>query len=142
MDLIGAMIAGLMGTVAMSFVIYIGPLVGMPRMDLIGLLGSVFSGNRAAARILGILLHLATGVLSGIIYGVLWSLDLFSPTWVSGLLLGLGHWVVASLMMPRILMMHPRNPTLERSMVWVFGFLLAHLVFGIVTALTYAQISS
>jgi hypothetical protein len=138
MDLVGAMIAGLVGTVAMSLLVYIGPLVGIPKMDFINFLGSVFSGNKTAASILGVLLHLAIGAVSGIVYGFLWSLDVFSPTWATGLLFGLGHWVVVSLMMPRILMMHPRNPTLERSMVWVFGFLLAHLVFGITTALAYA----
>jgi uncharacterized membrane protein len=142
MDLVGAMIAGLAGTVAMSLLIYIGPFAGMPRMDLIDLLGSMFSGNRTAAFVLGILLHLAIGALSGIVYGTLWSLGIIPPTWATGLLFGLGHWVVVSLMIPRILMMHPRNPTLERSMVWVFGFLLAHLVFGIVTALVYAPFVS
>lgn len=142
MDLMGAMIAGLAGTVTMSLVIYLGPVVGIPKIDLIDLLGSVFSGNKTAARILGTVLHLAIGAVSGIIYAFLWSLGVFSPTWATGLFFGLGHWVMVSLMMPRILMMHPRSPTMERSLVWVIGLLLAHLVFGIATALTYAPFVS
>jgi len=139
MNLFGAMIAGLAGTIAMTSLIFIGP---MPGRDIIDLLGSTFSGDKALARILGIGLHLLLGILSGIMYAMLWSLGVFSPTWLSGLLFGLGHGVVVSLMMPHILMMHPRNPTLERSLLWVVGLLLVHLVFGVTTALSYAPFAS
>jgi hypothetical protein len=54
----------------------------------------------------------------------------------------LGHGVVVSILMPRVLMMHPRNPTMERSLIWVIGLLLAHLVYGVTTALTHGSFLS
>ena len=138
MDLIGAIIAGLSGAAAMALFLYIGPLVGMPRIDLIHLSGSIFSGVEKTASVLGTVLHLMMGTVFGILYGFLWSLGIVTPSWRSGLLLGLVHGILAGSMMPSVLMKHPRNPTLERSTVWVAAFYLAHLVFGIVTALVYA----
>jgi hypothetical protein len=140
MDLLGAMIAGLVGTAAMTLMIYVGPLLEMPKMDLIELLGSTFSGNKTLATILGTVLHLILGAIFGIIYGLVWSFGVFSPNWFTGLLFGLVHGVAASSVIPRWLQAHPRPPGMERSMLWVIIFWLVHAVFGLATALTYAAV--
>ncbi len=78
MNVIGAIVAGLVGTVAMSMVIAMAPSMGMPKMDIVGMLGSMFSkeGNTA----LGWVLHLMMGIVFAIIYAAVWAAGIGSAT--------------------------------------------------------------
>lgn len=66
MDTVGAIVAGLAGTAVMTALIYVAPLMGMPRMDIIGFLGAMVTSNRDRATILGVLFLTACG---GIVAG-------------------------------------------------------------------------
>src|SRR3970040_1743297 len=130
MNIIGSIIAGLLGTLVMTLLMYMAPLMGMPKMDIIGMLGTMFTGSEGTARMLGTLAHFMMGVIFAIIYALLWSVGIGSPTWFWGFVFGAVHGVVAIVMMPVMTKMHPRPPQMESSPLMVVGLLMGHLVFG------------
>lgn len=140
MNIFGSIVAGLLGTLVMTLLMYMAPRMGMPKMDIIGMLGTMFTASEGIARILGTLAHFMMGVIFAIIYALLWSLGIGSPTWLWGLIFGAVHGVVAAVMMPVMTKMHPRPPQMESGPMLVVGLLMGHLVFGLVVALTYAAI--
>ncbi len=147
MNIIGAIVAGLVGTVAMSMVIAMAPSMGMPKMDIVGMLGSMFSkeGNTA----LGWVLHLMMGIVFAIIYAAVWAAGIGSATWVGGLIFGAVHWLIVGLMMGGVPMMHVgiragtvKAPGLymmrDGGMLAFAGGLIGHVVYGLVVALVYS----
>jgi len=51
MNVLAAIIAGLVGTVVLTMFMSMAPKMGMPKMDMVGMLGSMFGvpGNRGLA---------------------------------------------------------------------------------------------
>jgi hypothetical protein len=66
-----AIIAGSTGRMAMLLLIYAGPLIGLPRIDVVSLLGSIAAPNKQDAVTLGGAIHFAMGVFFALLYGVL-----------------------------------------------------------------------
>ena len=96
-----AILGGLIGTVVMTLMMmYLAPMMGLPKMDIIGMLGSMFTSNKGTATILGLVTHFMMGGIFAIIYALLWSLGIGSPTWLWGLIYGVVHGVVAIVTMP------------------------------------------
>ncbi len=138
MNAFGSVIAGLLGTLVMTLLMYLAPKMGLPKMDIIGLLGTMFTARAGAFRVIGTLAHLMMGVIFAIVYALLWTFGLGNPTWLWGLIFGAVHGVMAMGMMPLMVKMHPRPPQMESGPMMVVGLLMGHLVFGLVVALTYA----
>ena len=146
MNIPGAVIAGLVGTVVFSMVLVMGPRMGMPRMDLMGMLGSMFGGEN---RLLGWALHFMMGVVFGLVYAFLWSKGILAPTLIGGLVFGTVHWLVVGMIMGMIPLMHVGIQqgkvmapglwmTNNGGMLAFFGGLVGHLAFGAVVALVYS----
>lgn len=146
MNVIGAIVAGLAGTVVMSMLMAMAPAMGMPKMDIVGMLGSMFSkdGNPT----LGWMMHLMMGIVFGIVYALLWSQGVGSATLVGGLIFGVVHWLIVGLMMGGVPMMHAgvKAGTMQAPGVYMMknggmmafvGGLMGHLLFGVVVALVY-----
>ncbi len=138
MNILGSIVAGLLGTLVMTVLMYMAPRMGMPKMDIIGMLGTMFTASEGSARVLGTLAHFMMGVIFAIIYALLWSFGIGSPTWLWGLIFGAVHGVVAIVMMPMMTKMHPRPPQMDSGALMMVGLLMGHLVFGLVVALTYS----
>ena len=138
MNIVGAIVAGLAGTAAMTVLMYLAPMMGLPKMDIIGMLGSMFTSNKGTATILGLVAHFLMGGIFAIIYALLWSLGIGSPTWLWGLIFGAVHGVVAIVTMPLMARMHPRPPEMDGGMLTMLGQLMGHMVYGLVVALVYA----
>ncbi len=62
-----ALLAGFLGTVAMTILMYGWPLVGLPSMDVMAALGGVFPYN-ISPYVMGSLVHVGTGVSLALIY--------------------------------------------------------------------------
>jgi hypothetical protein len=137
MDFASAVWAGLIGTAVMTALIYMGPMMGMPKMDMIGMLGKMFTGNPSVAYPLGTVIHFMMGVLFAILYAWLWSLGLGTSSWAWGILYGLIHGAVAAMVMPMMIRMHPRPPEMKMGGMSVVGILMGHAVFGLIVALLY-----
>ena len=141
MNILNAILSGLAGTLIMTVMMYLAPAMGMPKMDIIGMLGTMFTPNQSVARIFGIVAHFMMGAVFAIIYVLLWSLGIGSPSWLWGVIFGAAHGVVAMLTMPMMMKMHPRPPEMDSGATMMAGLLVGHIVFGLVVALTYSALA-
>lgn len=148
MDIVSAVISGLVGTVAISAVMAMAPLMGMPKMDIVGMLSTMFGKPN---KVLGWMMHFMMGVVFALIYAFLWSIGIGSAGWLSGLIFGAVHWLVVGLMMAMIPVMHVgiKNGDVEAPGLWMtnqggflafIGGLMGHMIFGLVAALVYVII--
>jgi hypothetical protein len=145
MNVFGAIIAGLVGTVAISMVMAMAPRMGMPKMDIVGLLSTMFGKPN---RMLGWMMHFMMGIIFALIYTFLWSLGVGSATWLNGLVFGAVHWLVVGMVMGMIPMVHAgiKSGAVKAPGLWMtnnggmmafVGGLIGHLAFGLVVALVY-----
>ena len=130
-----ALIAGLIGTAVMTAVMYIAPYMGFPEMDIINLLGTMFTTNATLAFVLGLVIHFMMGALFGLLYAFLWT-KVGKPDFLWGLIFGAVHGVIATVMMPVISAIHPRADVAV-TLLMAVGLIMGHIIFGIVVALTY-----
>ena len=148
MNLLSAVISGILGTLAISMVMAVAPKMGMPKMDIVDMLSTMFGKPN---RVLGWMMHLMMGVVFALVYVFLWSIGIGSAGWLSGLIFGAGHWMIVGLMMGLIPIMHVgiKNGDVEAPGLWMtkqggmlsfVGGLMGHMVFGLVVALVYAII--
>jgi hypothetical protein len=146
MNILGAIAAGLVGTIVITMVMAMAPKMGMPKMDMVGMLGSMFSSE--SNRTLGMAIHLMMGVVFAIVYALLWNLGVGTVGLLWGAIFGAGHWLVAGAMMGGMPMMHagikagaieaPGIFMLNRGGMMAFmGGLIGHIIFGLVVALVY-----
>ena len=147
MNVLGAVIAGLVGTVVITGVMAMAPKMGMPKMDMVGMLGSMFGAP--GSRGLGLVIHLMMGVVFALGYAFLWSRGVGSVSVGSGALFGVGHWLVVGLLMAGMPMMHAgiragavpapgAYMTKNGGAKGFLGGLVGHILFGVVVALVYA----
>ncbi len=145
MNIIGAIVAGVVGTVVISMIMAMAPMMGMPKMAIWEMLGSMFNkdGNNA----LGWVIHFMMGVIFAIIYAALWTAGIGSATPVSGLIFGAAHFLIAGLMMGGMPVMHagikagtvqaPGVLMLNVGVMGLIGGLIGHAVYGLAVALVY-----
>ena len=133
-----AIIAGSTGRMAMILLIYGGPLIGLPRWDVVSMLGSLAAPNKQEAVTLGGAIHFTVGIAFAIIYTALWSIGIGSATWWWGLIFGAVHGLLVILLLLVFLRMFSQLSDLinePRVMTTIF---LNHLVFGLVVAVVYS----
>jgi uncharacterized membrane protein YagU involved in acid resistance len=139
MNIVAAIVAGLVSTLAMTILMMLAPKMGMPKMDIVETIGTMFTSNAAAARPIGLVIHFMMGAVFAIIYAALWMAGIGSVSIVWGVVFGIIHAIlVAGIGMPMMLRMHPRPPKTEGSApMRAMGMVLGHVVFGIVVVLVY-----
>jgi len=146
MNVIGAIIAGLVGTGIFTIVMILAPRMGMPRMDIVGVLATMFGKEN---RLVGWMMHAMMGIAFGLIYAFLWSNGILAPTWLGGLVFGAVQWLVVGMIMGMMPLMHVgiRQGIVSAPGLWMtrnggimafMGGLIGHLVFGVAIALVYA----
>ena len=147
---------GFAATVVLTTLLAGSQALGLTRMNIPYLLGTLFTPNRDRARVYGVLLHLANGWLFSLVYvGAFHATGLF--TWWFGALIGFVHGgFVLVVGMPALPGMHPRmaseltGPTAVRQLeppgflaanygiqtpIWALG---AHVVFGALLGAFYS----
>jgi|GEM_PF-1448581 uncharacterized membrane protein YagU involved in acid resistance len=134
--------AGLLGTLAMTTMMLLAHAVGASRMNPGFYLGAWIFGLTRTAYGVGLTLHFAIGVVAAIVYA--WILSAWGVrggvSW--GLLLGFIHWFMAMLLYGVLGAMHPRVRRHEMVAPGFFAMnegwtepasrLLEHLVYGAV----------
>ena len=142
----GAIVAGVIGTLVMSLALAGTPRMGMPEIDLVGLLGTMLDprGNRGQ----GWMLHLLFGIVFAFLYAAVWSVGIGVPDVTVGLLFGIVHWLVAGFFLGYFATIHAgiragttKDPgryllKLDGNMGF-FGGLMSHIIFGLTVALVY-----
>jgi hypothetical protein len=138
-DLRDAIVAGSTGRMAMILLIYMGPLVGLPRIDAVSLLGSLAAPNKQSAVTLGGAIHFSVGVLFAMLYAALWSLGIGSPTWYWGLLFGTVHGLLVISLLLVVMHMFPPLSEHFNTRAVMFTILLNHMAYGVIVAVVYAS---
>ena len=145
-----AALAGLIGGVAMGATLYMGNLM-MPRqmkINLFMMLGSMMLPLGAAAFLLGAMIHGGMSVGFGLIHGAVFAVsDIDSDEAAWGLLFGLVHWASSGMALGMLPLMHPRirngelaGPgffALSYPPMTAMGFLMLHLLFGVIVGVLY-----
>jgi hypothetical protein len=105
----GALAGGFVGTLVLTTALRGANEMGLTRVDLPFLLGSAVTGDRARAKALGYLLHLATGEIFALMYYAIFA-SIDTSGWLLGALFGLLHGVVSATALVNILLpvVHPR----------------------------------
>ncbi len=98
LNLGSAVLAGAIGTLAMTALMYAAPLMGLPPMDLLLALGSLLPIG-ASPYLVGGVMHLATGVILALLYAVVFERVLPGPRWLRGATFSLAPWIFAITLM-------------------------------------------
>lgn len=117
-DLGSAILAGLVGTLAMTALMYAAPFMGLPPMDLLQALGGLFPLG-ISPYVVGGLMHLGIGVTLALLYALLFDRILPGPRWGRGALFSLLPWLFAiTLMAPAMAWVQAAvNPPVEAQRV-------------------------
>lgn len=112
MSVAGALAGGFVGTVVLTTGLRLAQELGLTRMDIPLLLGTMFSEDRTRANIVGYAFHFLNGLLFSLLYAaVFFSVD--QAGWLFGAALGLVHAAFAGGALVNILLpaVHPRMGT-------------------------------
>ena len=160
MTLWGALVGGVVGTIVLTSGLRVAQELGVTRMDIPLLLGTIFTDRRDRASVIGYVIHFFNGLLFALAYyGVFRAVG--HAGWLFGSALGLVHAALAGGLLLTVLLpaVHPRmgtpwtdaeeTPLLEapgfllanygrRTVIWT---LFGHIVFGAIVGGFAAQLS-
>ena len=103
-DLIAAIVGGLVGTAVMTVLMTMAPVMGLPKMDMPALLGSIFGAP--GSKTLGLQMHFMMGTVFGLVYAALFAVITGTSIVLLGVLFGIVHWLIAGLMTGMMPIMH------------------------------------
>jgi hypothetical protein len=134
-----AIIAGSTGRMAMILLIYLGPLIRLPRIDAVGMIGSIAAPNKQSAVTLGGAIHFSLGVAFAILYAALWSVGIGSPTWYWGIIFGTVHGILVIFLLLVSMRLFPQLSQHFNQLAVMIAILLNHIVYGLVVAMVYVS---
>jgi len=145
-----AILAGLIGGGVMAIMLYTGiaMLPQQMKMNLFAMLGTMVLPAGAAAFVMGAMVHLVMSGVFGLAHGAVFAVaDIESGEAAWGLLFGLVHWAAAGMALGMLPLMHPRIRdgeidapgfyALSYPPMTALGFLMLHLVFGVIVGALY-----
>jgi hypothetical protein len=144
----GALVGGAVGTIVLTSGLRVAQELGVTRMDIPLLLGTIFTDRRDRASVIGYVIHFVNGLLFALAYyGIFRAVG--HAGWLFGAALGIVHALAGGALLTVLLpAVHPRmgtpwtdaaeTPLLEapgflllnygrRTLIWT---LLGHIVFG------------
>lgn len=128
-----ATLAGVTGTGAMTVLAMIGPLMGLPEMNvpamLSGFMGRVF-GPAWAAPVVGWVAHFTIGIALAFLYAFTLGNFRGNP-WLKGMLYGLFPWLLAQLAVMPLMGMGVFTANAPHAPLLVSMSLMGHLVYGL-----------
>jgi hypothetical protein len=147
-----AILIGILGGIAMSLMMLMARAMGLIDAHMERYEGCMVTGNEEGGGTVatGLAMHLMLSALIGIVYA--WAFAQFwgQATWALGLLGGLIHWAVAGMVLP---MMDGMNRCVRdgrirafgafgsgRGAMMVVGFLMGHLLYGLIFGWLYAVV--
>jgi hypothetical protein len=149
-DIQHSVIAGLVGTAAMTLFMYGMTFLTDRVMKVVKILGTMLTfqtspegrlSDSPLAIGVGIIAHFAIGVIFALIYYELWRAGIGSPTVWIGALFGFISGLVAMLVWRLFFALHPKPPTTVPLKNYLITLLVAHVVFGVVVVATYQLLS-
>ncbi len=123
-------IAGILGTAAMTLVMYIGYIIGMPKMNPAEMLAGILDVSNT----IGWLLHFMTGIIFALTYSLVFFKVIYriKNMWVKGIVYGLAVFMFAQIALAVMLaIMDPLPEPGGNMMLIAIGSIIGHLVYGI-----------
>jgi hypothetical protein len=102
------LVRGFVATVLLTTLLTAAQRLGLTRMSLPYLLGTMFTPDRDRARLIGTVLHLANGWLLALIYFAVFGVWGGAGPWRGALLGAIHAAIVAGIVMPLMPSLHPR----------------------------------
>jgi uncharacterized membrane protein YagU involved in acid resistance len=133
-----AIVAGLIGTLAMTMVMLMAPALGMPPMP-IGRMLAEFMGVPEA---LGWIAHFMIGTGLAVAYAFVFSGKLPGNGLVRGALFGLLPWLLSQIMVNPMMGAGVFASNTPAPMMMVFGSLMGHVIYGAVAGAVYGTTSA
>jgi uncharacterized protein DUF6789 len=131
--LLSAIVGGLVATLIVTAIAYVGPALGLNPLDFATMLGSLIIGRMAEPSVIGLLIHLVNGALIfPVIYVFLVYRLLRGPSWFRGMGWRIALWAnVQFVLMPLAGMglFSSRAPHPAVSVAWS---LITHGLYGVV----------
>lgn len=128
-----SLLAGIIGTAVMSFVMTISGLMGMPKMSPPAMLSTMME----ISIVVGWVLHFMIGIIFAMVYAFFF-IDIvrkISNKVLRGVIFGFAVFIFAQIMMAIMGMVMP-IPPMEGSMLLIItGSIIGHIIFGITVAL-------
>jgi hypothetical protein len=108
LNLSSILLWGFAATVMLTTIIVAGQTLGVTRIDMPFIVGTMFTSDRDRAKIYGYLFHLMNGWLFSVIYALFFE-NLHKATWWLGAIMGLVQgFVVIVVLLPLLPGIHPR----------------------------------
>ncbi len=134
-------ISSLVGTSAMTLFSYLASGVvnkNFREPEILGQLANRLphGASKKYAQVVGWCAHYATGILFEVVFSALWKRKKIKPSTASGAVLGAASGLAGVIVWKGVFEAHPNPP--PKDLKRFFGHLvLAHVVFGVFSALTY-----
>jgi uncharacterized membrane protein YagU involved in acid resistance len=129
-----SVIGGIAGTAVMTLIMFIAPMMGMPKMNP----ATMLSGMLGVSVFVGWIMHFMIGIVFALSYVFIFSglLKKITTDVINGALFGLIIFVFAQIMMMLMKIIMGGMPSPEGSMtLMMIGSIMGHIVYGIVTVL-------
>ncbi len=130
-----AILAGFIATLAMTMVMYVAPMMGMPKMDIAAMLGSMMSKQMPAPMsggwLMGMMMHFVNGtIIFPLIYAYLLYPLLPGSPLLKGVVWGLILWLLSQMMVMPMMGMGVFSSNAPQAMMNVVGSLMGHIIYG------------
>ncbi len=130
-----AVLAGLAATAVMTLIMLMAPLMGMPEMNIEGML----SGFMGVPTFIGWAGHFMIGVVLAIGYSVFFEPRLHNAPVARGILYGLIPWIVSQVMVNPMMGAGLFASNTPAPFLMVMGSLLGHVAYGAVLGAAYTR---
>ncbi len=139
-----AIAGGIVGTLLMTIMTMVAPMMGMPKMDIAAMLGSLLGGPPpdvgSSAWLVGFGMHLMIGIaILAIGYALINNYLPTSSSLAKGLFYGVIVWLVAQLMVMPMMGAGFFSSHLPQGMMMAAGSLMGHLIYGAALGLVYGH---
>ncbi|CAN5649408.1 hypothetical protein BH11BAC3_BH11BAC3_37550 [soil metagenome] len=128
-----SLLCGIIGTIIMSLVMFIAPMMGMPKMSPPDML----AGMLGVPSIVGWVMHFMIGIIFALAYTYLFAPKVkIGNLFVKGAVFGFVVFIFAQIMLAIMGAMFPM-PEMEGSMILVMiGSIIGHIIYGIAVSKT------
>ena len=128
-----ALLAGVAGTIAMTMLTYMAPIMGLPEMNI----PKMLSGFMGVPIVVGWLGHFMVGTVFGVLYAYIFVQRIPGTPALKGAIYGLIPWFLQQVMVNPMMGAGVFALNTAAPMLMVVGSLMGHLVYGGVLGAVY-----
>jgi len=130
-----AILGGFIATLVMTVIMYLAPLMGMPKMDVAAMLGGMMGRTMpeplSGAWLMGMILHFVNGsVIFPLIFAFLLYARVPGAPWRKGIVWGLILWFISQAVVMPMMGAGFFSSHAPQPMMTVVGSLMGHIIYG------------